>query len=136
MHDFRHGDGIDITVDLGKLLTGEIDRNALSDTDRYNFLTKHYKPTKSSCLPFQTIIISGVEKKRYFHIEWLNEFEWLVFSPACRGGLCKYCVLYGEISKGVLGQLVKEPFTNFKKLKVKKDFSRLMRLSIIIYRRR
>ena len=39
--------------------------------------------------------------KRYFQRRWLLKHRWLVYSPACNGGFCLPCVLFGsgELSK-------------------------------------
>ena len=50
---------------------------------------------------------------------WLEEYEWLTYSPSCGGGYCKYCVLFAKLTKGFLGVLVKSPFKQFNKAKGK-----------------
>ena len=49
-------------------------------------------------------------------MKWLQEYQWLVYSPKWNGGFCLPCVLFApENSK--LGQLYREPLLNFTRFK-------------------
>lgn len=57
------------------------------------------------------------KRKLKFRLLWLNLFPWLAYSKIKQGGYCKYCVAfakYGGIGNQPLGQLVVNPFINYK----------------------
>ena len=91
----------------------------MSDSERFQVLTNHFKPEKGTKLAYQQVKKSDKTWNVYFQTSWLTEVPWLVYSPAREGGFCKYCRMYGHISKGTLGVLVKSPFTRFSKAKGK-----------------
>ena len=88
--------------------------SSLSDQEKYEFLRGEGKHSK-----FTTIKVKkkGREVSLTFQSSWLQEFDWLTYSPSQEGGFCKYCVQFGQISKGYLGILVKKPFKNFSRAK-------------------
>ena len=53
-----------------------------------------------------------------FQESWLNDFKWLVYSPAAKGAYCKYCILFfgkDNNERTKTGVLVSAPFTNVRK---------------------
>lgn len=109
-------------VDIGELDPEQ--SSSVLDREKIKYLTQHFRPNYTYEMPY----MEGKRKdtkegsrKRYFNLSWLEEFEWLVFSPAKKGGFCKYCFFFASIAKGFLRTLVKTPFLNFKFAKGKKD---------------
>ena len=64
----------------------------LSDQERLNAITKHFKPNEGTYFPSHT----EYGKKRSFVYSWLNSFKWLVYSPSKDGVYCMACVLFGD----------------------------------------
>lgn len=87
----------------------------LSDTDRYDILENMFTPTASYKFP-QTQYASF---KRSFQLSWLSRYPGLVYSPACDGAYCLYCVLF-KTDCNRRG-LVTEPYRNWKKATEKFD---------------
>lgn len=56
-------------------------------------------------------------QNRYFNPAWLFQFEWLTWSEASKGGLCKYCVLFApdNVRNQKLQVFVTSSFKNYKK---------------------
>eukprot|EP00057_Strongylocentrotus_purpuratus_P005147 XP_003730316.1 PREDICTED: 52 kDa repressor of the inhibitor of the protein kinase-like [Strongylocentrotus purpuratus] len=104
-------------IDVGLLAPDE--KSKLSDTKKFQLLTNHFKPDKSSMLAFQEVRKGGNNWKVSFQISWLEEYPWLVYSPSQKGGFCKYCTLYAKSNKSTFGVLVKVPFTKFARAKGK-----------------
>jgi len=75
---------------------------------RKSFQTWKEKPGKSFKFPVR--IEYG--KKRSFNPSWLDNHNWLVYSPAKDGAYCKFCVLFGtttEQNSSTIDHLVKSP---------------------------
>ena len=62
----------------------------LVDNLKYNLLLNHIVPRKCS-LPGR--LYQGY--KRTFNLEWLKQYNWLVYSPSTDGAFCAPCVLFG-----------------------------------------
>ena len=93
-------------------------RNLLhADIDRYKFLTTAYQ---GSDFATQYVTKKGKGIPPKFRASWLNEFEWLCYSPSKGRAYCKYCILFAkEQPRKALGYLVKTPFIKFSKAKGK-----------------
>ena len=88
----------------------------LADTLKYNLLLNHIVPRKSS-LPGR--LYQGY--KRTFNLEWLKQYNWLVYSPSTDGAFCAPCVLFGceKQSSGKLDHLYRSPLVNWKSASTK-----------------
>ena len=88
----------------------------LSDEERYDALKNLHYPQIGYKFP-QT---SFGKINRSFQSQWLSKYHGLVYSVSCDGAFCLHCVLFcKEPSKH--GQLVSEPFRNWKKATEKFD---------------
>jgi hypothetical protein len=66
------------------------------------------------------ILESNKKRGLKFQHKWLHEFKWPCYSEIKSGAFCKYWVLFaksGGVGNQSLGNLVTEPFTNWKKVK-------------------
>ena len=63
--------------------------NELSN-DRKNFLLKNVFTPNSNC------VFQKNEKGRLFLHNWLNQYDWLCYSPVRSGAYCIYCVLFSD----------------------------------------
>ena len=96
----------------------------LADNLKYNLLLNHIVPRKCS-LPGR--LYQGY--KRTFNMEWLKQYNWLVYSPSTDDAFCAPCVLFGCVkqSSGKLDHLYRSPLVNWKpastKLKEHQDKS-------------
>ena len=103
--------------DIGQVASGERQVESLTDVEKYEYMTQRctisatYKVTKC-----------GKEVTLSFQSLWLEEYEWLTYSPSCGGGYYKYCVLFAKLTKGFLGVLVKTPFKQFNKANAKDGY--------------
>ena len=113
-HDPTHASNA-VQVDIGLIANP----SRVSDSERFQVLTNHFKLEKGTKLAYQQVKKSDKTWNVNFQTSWLTEFPRLVYSPARDGGFCKYCCMYDHISKGTLGVLVKSPFTRFSKAKGK-----------------
>lgn len=90
---------------------------ALTDEERLKVLHNCWSPPKN----YQFPLIEKFKDKKLklkFQYQWLDRFNWLVYSETEQGGFCKYCVAFantGGVGNQPLGHLVKTPFTNWKK---------------------
>ena len=110
--------------DIGVLASGQMQFSTLTDSDRYIYLTQDNQYKGSSRTDFASYEVrkTGKRKTLTFQASWLKEFSWLTYSPSQGGGYCTYCVLFGKLKKGLLGNLVKTPFRNFSKAKGKDGY--------------
>lgn len=86
----------------------------LEDDQKYRLIKNVWVPDSNYKFP-----ASGKRNLR-FQINWFNKFKWLSYSELFNGTFCKYCVFFcnNSVGKGLsikTGQLVTEPFTNYKK---------------------
>lgn len=82
----------------------------LSDDERYEVIHNIFVPDESYSFP-QT---KFGKFNRPFRSSWLEQYPGLVYSPSTDGAFCLPCVLFSaDIDKR--GQLVKEPYRNWKK---------------------
>ena len=124
-HQPTEQDSVDSSRVLSKLdislYAGKPDQlKNLSDEEKYNLLTSHFKPNQNFPFHSKAFIEKGKTKVRSFQYSWLQTFpEWLVFSPSCMGVFCAKCVLFacqaaGKGSHQVQGSLVSKPYTGLK----------------------
>lgn len=89
-------------------------RRALSDADKYSLANK-----SSDLRPDYRYKYPGRDeygKQRRFQFDWLQRFNWLVYSKRENGGYCLPCMLFGRGQDGGdLGILVSRPMINFTK---------------------
>lgn len=80
-----------------------------------------FRPHSTEGILSQVVQRSGHTKTLTFQLSWLNEYEWLVYSPSQKGAFCKSCVLFPTRPKGVHGThaLVNSAFTKLSKAKGK-----------------
>ena len=109
--------------DIGLAVCKPGEKSAISDTQKFQLLTNHFKPDADSKLPlaYQELEVkkSGKTWKVSFQLSWSKEYPWLVYSPSQKGGFCKYCAIYAHSNKSTLGVVVKIPFTRFSRTKGK-----------------
>lgn len=84
---------------------------ALSPSQKYQLLTKHFKPDQQFLFP--KIYSNGCN--RSFQLSWLEKYPWLVYSKEVDGGFCKYCSLFVK-DRSSLGTLVNRPFRKWVKV--------------------
>ena len=84
---------------------------ALTPSQKYLLLTKHFKPDKGFLFP--KIYSNGCN--RSFQLSWLEKYPWLVYSKEVDGGFCKYCTLFVK-NRSSLGALVNWPFRKWIKV--------------------
>ena len=84
---------------------------SLNSAERLSALQDHFKPDKRYNFPTHT----EYRKQRSFRYCWLEQHDWLVYSPSQHGAYCKICVLFGSDSgdknASKLDKLVKSPVT-------------------------
>lgn len=73
----------------------------LADLLHYQFPTKLYPAGKNK------------EEKRCFHLKWMQEFDWLLYSKSKDAAFCSYCVKYA--SKWKFDQFAATGYSNWKK---------------------
>ena len=74
------------------------------------YLRNHFKPGKGFRFPVHI----EHAKKRSFNPSWLDNHNYLVYSPAKDGAYCKFCVLFGattEHNSSKIDHLVKSSLT-------------------------
>ena len=55
--------------------------------------------------------------KRGFIVGCLDKYDWMVYSPTCKGVKCKLCVLFKPtLKRGLFGAFIIKPFTQFYKI--------------------
>jgi len=96
-----------------------IERSEISDTEKYNILQNHYRPDTDTDLAYHEVRKGSRNCKVSFQVSWLDDYNWLVYSPSKMGGFCKYCVLFAPSKHSQLNVLVKAPFLRFKSAKGK-----------------
>lgn len=92
----------DFSLYVGKTLT---------DSEKLSALEDHFKPHKLYQFPQR----NEYGKNRSFNPAWLDEYPWLVYSPAEDGVYCKVCSIFGGVSSdknsSKIERLVKVPIT-------------------------
>ena len=84
-------------------------RRQLSDKDKFELLTNHWKPDRFYTFPSH----KEHGKSRSFQSSWLQKYHGLAFSPILGGGVCIYCFLFAPSIEGLL---VSSAFTsNYRK---------------------
>ena len=82
---------------------------SLSKAERLGALQDHFKPDKFYSFPTHT----EYGKQHAFRYSWLEQHDWLVYSPSMDGAFCKVCVLFGsdrgDKNASKLEKLVKSP---------------------------
>lgn len=97
-------------IDMGALLRQKIAIKSLSQAEKLNVLTNHYKPGKDFAFP--RVLMNGCY--RSFQRGWLEKYPWLVYSKECNGGFCLPCIFFSTREK--VGALVNTPFTRWTKV--------------------
>lgn len=72
----------DFSLYIGKTLT---------DSEKLSALEDHFQPHKL----YQFSQHQEYGKNRSFNPAWLDEYPWLVYSPAKDGVYCKVCSIFG-----------------------------------------
>lgn len=99
--------------DIGNFVRRETS-DVLEDDQKYRLIKNVWVPDSDYKFP-----ASGKRNLR-FQINWINKFNWLAYSELLNGTFCIYCGFFcnNSVGKGLsikTGQLVTEPFTNYKK---------------------
>ena len=68
----------------------------LSDEEKHQYLTVHFKPASSERLHTHQVTKQGKTWNVSFQYKWLEHFPWLSYSTLLAGGLCRYCTLFPE----------------------------------------
>lgn len=100
--------------DIGYILA-ENKLPIMSDNEKYNILVNHFRPHRSFLFP-KTEMRDG--KKRSFQYEWLNIFQWMVYSKSENGAFCLPCSLFAK-NREMKKSFVNTPFLNWTKMKEK-----------------
>ena len=104
--DIQSGD-FGVAVELKK-------SRSLTDSEKYNFLTKHFVPSANYVFPSKEY--GG--RARSFQLSRIQKHNGLVYSEKDYGAYCKYCVLFAERHDSRINEfdvLVTVPLTNWKK---------------------
>lgn len=97
------------SLDLGLYLNSQ----SITDAVKYKLLKHPYVP--GSQYNFKNDVAPN--SIRCFKISWLNDYDWMVYSPKLKGALCKCCVLFKPVVKrGVLGAFIIKEFSHYRKL--------------------
>lgn len=88
----------------------------LTDEVKYSLLTKCFVPDNNFKFPFTKF----GRQQRAFNVSWLTRYPGLVYSPSMDGAYCIYCAIFRP-ENDRKGQLVLEPFRNWKKAMEKLD---------------
>lgn len=84
----------------------------ISDKTKYNLLVNPLTP-----LPNYNFKTDVAEGKRAFRVEWMQKYNWMVYSKTLKGALCKYCVVFKPaVHRGFQGAFIKKEFTKYKDL--------------------
>ena len=89
-----------------------VSTEALTASQRLTALNNSFQPGEKYDFPTQV----EYGKHRSFQFSWLQEHNWLAYSPSLDGAFCKVCVLFGQVSSSdknasKLIKLVKTPLT-------------------------
>lgn len=84
---------------------------SLTDSERYQYLTEHFRPPKGCKYPSTYMN----KCNRSFQESWLTKYPWLVYSPKLDGGFCLPCLLFTKNRSGK-GVLVNSPFNRWMKV--------------------
>ena len=95
--------------DVGEL----VDPNKLQDDTKLSLLLGHFVPDSHFPFPPRQEKKSGRDTKRYFQLQWLEKYNWLVYSPSQNGGYCLPCALFSTDQS--TGQLCKQAMVKFTK---------------------
>lgn len=100
---FQDNHDEDIGLFIGKKVDNEL---------KYKMLISPYMPSTS--YDYKADVTSG---NRPFLLAWLKQYDWLCYSTALKGALCKFCVLFEpSLDKGgVHGAFIKTAFCKYKK---------------------
>ena len=115
-------DCVDIGLVVCNCKPGE--KSALSDTQKFQLLTNHFKARCRQQVPLAYTVSRGqkvwkeLEGQLPVVLEQRISLQ-LVYSPSQKGGFCKYCAIYAHSNKSTLGVLVKILFTKFSRAKGK-----------------
>lgn len=60
------------------------------DFKKFQLLPNHWKPPQNYRFPFSVHNNKGKKQSHYFHQQYLNDFDWLVFSDDDKGLDCKF----------------------------------------------
>lgn len=81
----------------------------MTDSEKLSALEDHFKPHKLYQFPQH----QEYGKNRSFNPAWLDEYPWLVYSPAKDGVYCKVCSIFGgstsDKNSSKIERLVREP---------------------------
>jgi len=105
-------------VDVGNLVEVSVTSEklesvigSLTDSEKYQYLTRHFRPTKEYQYPSTYMN----KCNRSFQESWLTKYPWLVYSPNLDGGFCLPCFLFINDRSGKR-ILVNSPFTRWTKV--------------------
>lgn len=113
-NDYSNESSVINSGDFGKVVCS---CRKLTDNEKYTLMKHHFIPGQNYKFPPRSF--GG--HPRSFQINWLSQFNGLVYSESQNGGYCKFCVLFGKCGPTVknLGVLVNSPLIDFKRAKEK-----------------
>lgn len=85
--------------------------HSLTNSEKYQYLTEHFKPTKGYQFPSTYMN----KCNRSFQHKWLTKYPWLVYSPELDGGFCLPCFFFAT-NRSTKGVLVNSAFTRWTKV--------------------
>ena len=85
--------------------------SSLNQEQKYNLLKSHFVP--SDMFSFPKEYSAGCN--RCFHVKWLKQYPWLVYSKALDCGFCVFCALFVK-DRSKYGVLVNKPFKKWVKV--------------------
>ena len=87
----------------------------ISDERRLKLLTNPWSPDKH--FDYKDVVSSADGHKRYFQLNWLTKYPWMVDSASGKAVLCRYCVLFPPlVHRGIHSAFIQKPFLNYRKL--------------------
>ncbi|KAJ8032894.1 Zinc finger MYM-type protein 1 [Holothuria leucospilota] len=110
------------TYDVGDIVQNRVSLETLDQAARIKYVENHFHPPASYENYCTQIIHKGNQgaKTLKFQSLWLDQYNWLVYSPSEAGGYCKYCVVFPpKNSRLTNAVLINRPFQNLQKAKGK-----------------
>ena len=89
-----------------------ISTNVIDDVVKYNILVNPFTPSTS-----YNFKEDALEENRVFRREWLQTYDWMVYSKKLKGALCKLCIVFKPVvHRGLQGAFIKKAFSKYRHL--------------------
>ena len=110
-----------LEIDIGVVAYDPVMKMSVTNEQIMQLLRRHDETPKHVDYSTREIVRARKTKILTFQTSWLNEFGFLSYSTAHKGGYCKYCVLFGpsDTPQIQLNTLIRAPFIKFENAKGK-----------------